>query len=364
MGMAILDSTNIPHPAMELLCTLDEETGLTGAIQLGTDLLKGKILINLDSEEDGTFTIGCAGGINTSAKLKYDATSPAADTTGYQLVVKGLRGGHSGIEIHDGRANAARLLNRVLYELGKKFDFQLSSFNSGSKHNAIPREAFAVIALPKKDEEKFNAEIKHFADILKSEYLTKEPNISFAAAACELPKKVMTKQMQTNVIKSFYAMPHGVVRMSPDMPGLVQTSTNFAVVETHDDKIFVLTSQRSSVETEKQDVANKVRIALELGGFEVTASDGYPAWQPNINSPILKTATEVFKNIFGKEAHIESIHAGLETGLIGEKYPGMDMLSFGPNLKDVHSPDEKVQISTTQNCWKLLLEILKNIPKN
>ena len=364
MGMAILDSKDIPHPAIELLCTLDEETGLTGAIQLGTDLLKGKILINLDSEEDGTFTIGCAGGINSSAKMKYDATTPVANTIGYQLVVKGLRGGHSGIEIHDGRANAARLLNRVLYELSKKFDFQLSSFNSGSKHNAIPREAFAVIAIPKNAEQNFKEEIKQFGQILKSEFLTKEPNISFNATSCELPKKVMTKQMQTNVIKSFYAMPHGVVRMSPDMPGLVQTSTNFAVVETRENEIFVLTSQRSSVETEKQDVANKVRIALELGGFEVTASDGYPAWQPNINSPILQTAKVVFKSIFGKEPKIESIHAGLETGLIGEKYPGMDMLSFGPNLEDVHSPDERIQISTTQNCWKLLLEILKNIPKN
>jgi dipeptidase D len=231
MGMAILDSKDIPHPAIELLCTLDEETGLTGAIQLGTDLLKGKILINLDSEEDGTFTIGCAGGINSSAKMKYDATTPVANTIGYQLVVKGLRGGHSGIEIHDGRANAARLLNRVLYELSKKFDYQLSSFNSGSKHNAIPREAFAVIAIPKNAEQNFKEEIKLFGQILKSEFLTKEPNISFNATSCELPKKVMTKQMQTNVIKSFYAMPHGVVRMSPDMPGLVQTSTNFAVVK-------------------------------------------------------------------------------------------------------------------------------------
>ncbi|NLO18916.1 MAG: aminoacyl-histidine dipeptidase [Ignavibacteria bacterium] len=364
MGMAILDSTDIPHPAVELLCTLDEETGLTGAIQLGTDLLKGKILINLDSEEDGTFTIGCAGGLNTSASLKYDADTPLANSLGYQITIKGLRGGHSGIEIHDGRGNAARLLNRVIYELNKQFDFQLSSFDSGSKHNAIPREAFAVIALPKGNEQKFNEEIKKFNDILKNEYLTKEPNLSLEAAPFDLPKRVMTKQMQEKVIKSFYAMPHGVVRMSPDMPGLVQTSTNFAVVETRENEIFVLTSQRSSVETEKQDLANKVRIALELGGFEVSQGDGYPAWQPNVNSPILKTAIEVYKNIFGEEPKIESIHAGLETGLIGEKYPGMDMLSFGPNLRDVHSPDERVQISTTEKCWKLLLEILKNIPKS
>lgn len=363
MGMAILDSKDIAHPPIELLCTLDEETGLTGAINLSRDLLKAEILINLDSEEEGAFTIGCAGGMNTSGSFAYDSDSVPADSLAYTLAIKGLQGGHSGIEIHDGRANAIKLLNRLLYKLSNSLDIRISSLKAGNAHNAIPREAFAVITLPKSQEEEFKNILSEYEKTIKTEYLSKEPGITLFFESAELPQRVITKDMQTKLLKSFYAMPHGVYRMSPDIKGLVQTSTNFAVVDTRDNEIFVLTSQRSSLETEKQDIATMVRSALELGGATVKQGEGYPAWPPNVNSPILQTAIEVYKSMYNKEPKVEAIHAGLECGLIGEKYPGMDMLSFGPNLKEVHTPGEKIQISSTERVFNLLINILKNIPE-
>ncbi len=363
MAMAIMDSDDIPHPDMEMLCTLDEETGLTGAMQLGKDLLKSEILINLDSEEDGHFTIGCAGGQNTSGTFKYQKDDIPADTTAFELGVKGLMGGHSGIEIHDGRANAIKFLNRALWEAGKKFEFRLSTFDAGSAHNAIPREAFAKIVVKNSDVDGFKSWVDEFDKTIKAEYSRKEPGILAVAKQIDGVDRVMTKDMQEKFVRSIYAMPHGPNRYSPDIEGLVQTSTNLAVVKTRENDIFILTSQRSSVETEKKDMATAVRASLELGGAEVEQGDGYPAWEPNPDSPILNAGKKVFEDIFGKPPVIEAIHAGLECGLVGEKYPHMDMISFGPTLKDVHSPDEKVSISTSQNCWKLLLGIVENLPK-
>lgn len=361
MGMAIMDS-DIPHPAFELLCTLDEETGLTGAMTLGEDMLKAEILINLDSEEDGAFTIGCAGGINTAGSFKYEADAVPANHTAYEVIIKGGRGGHSGIEINDERANAAKFLNRLLLDLANKFDIRVSTFNSGNKHNAIPREGFSVVMVPNGKEAELEAYIKEFDKIIKAEYNTKEPDLEATFEKVDAPARVMTKDFQNRLIKSFIVMPHGIFRWSPDIHGLVQTSTNFAIIETREDEVHVLTSQRSSVESEKIVMADVVGTSLELGGAEVTMGDGYPAWEPNMDSAILKTAVNVFKDTFGKEPVIEAIHAGLECGLIGEKYPSMDMLSFGPNLEEVHTPNERIQISSAQRCWKLLLEIIKNIP--
>jgi dipeptidase D len=362
MGMAIMTG-DFPHPDLELLCTLDEETGLTGAMTLADDMLKCSILINLDSEEDGHFTIGCAGGMNTAGHIKYQSDSVPSDSVAYEIVLKGMQGGHSGIEIHDGRANALKFCNRFIYEAQSKFDLRLTSIKGGSAHNAIPREAFAVVTVPSSQENNFLAFVKEYDAKIKAEYHTKEPNIVAEAKKIDIPSRVMTKDMQSKLVSSFYAMPTGVYRMSPDIAGLVQTSTNFAVVETRDDEVFVLTSQRSSVETEKINMAQMVKAALELGGAEVKQGDGYPAWQPNMDSKILKTAAEIYEKKFGEPPVIEGIHAGLECGLIGEKYPGMDMLSFGPNLVDVHSPDEKIQISSTAKCFDLLQEIINNIPK-
>jgi len=344
MGMAVLDSKDIPHPALELLCTLDEETGLTGAMSLSRELLKAKLLINLDSEEDDAFTIGCAGGMNSSGSFKYEAEAVPAGSVGFNVAIKGLMGGHSGIEIHDGRANAIKFLNRLFFLSRNEFDVRISSLKAGNAHNAIPREAFAVITLPSEQVAKFKEFIANYDKMIKSEFSSKEPGINATITEVALPERVISKSLQASIIKSFYAMPHGVYRMSPDIKGLVQTSTNFAIVDTRENEIFVLTSQRSSVETEKIDMANMVRNALELGGAEVKQGDGYPAWQPNVNSPILQTAKDIYTRLFGHAPRIEAIHAGLECGLIGEKYPGMDMLSFGPNLKDVHSPAEKLSL--------------------
>jgi len=362
MGLAVLKSNNIAHPAMELLCTLDEETGLTGAIQLGKDMLDGDILLNLDSEEDGAFTIGCAGGANTSASFKYEDDAVPAGHVAYELTVKGLQGGHSGIEIHDGRANAIKLLNRMLWNLTKKFDLRVSSIKAGTAHNAIPREAFAVITVAKEHESQFLMKVQQINDTMKKEWITKEPNIHVFATSKETPTKVMAKCMQNKLLNSLYAVAHGPIRFSPDVPGLVQTSTNLAIVETNDFEVFVLTSQRSSVGSEMKDVAVLVRTAFDLGGAVVKQGDGYPEWQPNVKSEVLTLSKKLYKDMYGVDAKIEIIHAGLECGLVGEKYPNMDMISFGPTMKDVHSPDERLYIPAVGKCWNFLLELLKNIP--
>ncbi len=363
MGMAIMTSPDIAHPDIELLCTLDEETGLTGAMTLADDLIKGEILINLDSEEDNAFTIGCAGGQNTVINFEYQPVPITYDDyIPYEIAIKGLRGGHSGIEIHDGRANAIKMLNRALWNMNKLFDIKLASINGGNKHNAIPREAFATLLVPASKEYDFLNFAKEYENTIKKEYQTKEPALVFAYFKADSIDKVFPKEFQIRLLNALYAAPHGVYRMSPDIQGLVQTSNNLAIIETRDNEVFVLTSERSSVESEKKVISETIRSCFELAGASVKHSDGYPAWQPNINSPILKQAESIYNELFGHKPEIVAIHAGLECGLIGEKYPNMDMISFGPNLKDVHSPDERLQISSVQKCWKLLVELIENTP--
>lgn len=362
IGLALLTSKNIPHPALELLCTLDEETGLTGANQLADNLIKSRLLINIDSEKEGVFTIGCAGGINTEAHYKYEADVVPAEHTAFKILVGGLKGGHSGIEINDGRANALKILNRILWNITKNCDARISTFNGGLKHNAIPSAASSIIMVPNSKIDCFKAYIKEISEIVKKEFVSKEQGLKIEIVNTEIPKRVMTKEFQNRLILSFYTVAHGVLRMSPDIQCLVQSSTNFAIVETREDEIFVLTSQRSAVDTEKINIADKVCAAFKLGGATVNSNDGYPAWEPNVNSKLVELAKNVYKNKFGKEPIIEVIHAGLECGLIGDKYPGIDMLSIGPNLYDVHSPDERLQISSTKRIWDFLLELLKNIP--
>ena len=363
MGMAVLASKDLEHPEFELLCTLDEETGLTGAIELGTDLLSSEILINLDSEEDGHFTIGCAGGINTKIKFDYDKVLIKGDYAYYEFGIKGLMGGHSGIEINDGRANSNSVLARMLYELGKEVNFRLNSFDGGNKHNAIPREAFAKIAIEKSDIEKLKEFTNNISDALKGELYSKETNLEVVLDEVGKFDYAMTDDLKSRLINSFNAAPTGVIRMSPDIKTLVQTSLNFAVVTTSEDSIDILTSQRSLRESEKFAITDKVNSLFELAGADVVNSDGYPAWQPDINSKLVKTSVEIYKNMYGSEPIIETIHAGLECGLVGEKYPGMDMISFGPTLKEVHTPNEKIQISTVAKCWDLLKAIIENLPE-
>ncbi len=365
MGLAIFESTDIPHPALEMLCTWDEESGMTGAAKLGTGLFNSKIFVNIDSEKEGVFTIGCAGGINTDAQYKYEADAVPANTKPYKVAVSGLLGGHSGIEIHAGHANASKILTRVLWDAAEKFDIRLSTFDGGVKHNAIPSSAAAIIVVPEANTAAFEAYMVAIENTVKKEFEVVEKDLAIKAEVMsEIPYRVCSKEFQFKLIASFYAVPHGVLRMSPNpgTKGLVQSSTNFAIVETREDSIYALTSQRSSVASEKINIMNKVRASFMLGGAAVSSTDGYPAWEPNASSAILKLAESVYEKKFNNKPVIETIHAGLECGLIGEKYSGLDMLSIGPNLEAVHSPAEKLQISSTQKVWDFLLELLKAIP--
>ena len=364
MGMAVLASKELKHPEYELLITLDEETGLTGAIQLGEDLLESEILINLDTEDDHTFSIGCAGGINTIGKYPTERKSIFDDEYSfYEVGIKGLMGGHSGIEIDQERGASTKLLTRLLYNLVEKFDVAVNSINSGNKHNAIPREGFAKIAIASDKVEKALAMIETFKTRFQTEYKSVEKNLDIVVSEIDAFDSVVESKAMYNILKSFMAMPHGVFRKSPDIEDLVQTSTNFAVIETKEKHIEILTSQRSSLHTEKMYFADIIKSIIELGGGEAIFSDGYPSWEPNMDSPIVNTAKNLHTEIFGFEPVIEVIHAGLECGLIGDKYPGMDMLSFGPTIKEPHTPDEKIEIKTVENSWKLLVAILENIPE-
>jgi len=362
MGMAVMLSDNVAHPSLELLLTVDEETGLTGANRLATDMLDAKILMNIDSEEEDAFTIGCAGGVNTIGKYLYVADKVPDESATYKISVKGLMGGHSGINIHEGRGNAIALLTRIVWKLVNKMNARIVSIDAPGKHNAIPREAFAVVMIKNAALKDFKNYVDECIERMGREYKTKEPDLKIEYKEVEKPSRVMEINAAKKFINSLLVIPHGVFRMSPDIPGLVQTSTNLAVVITSEKEITVLTSQRSSLESEKQHLANKVRASMELGGAEVESSDGYPSWEPNVNSQILHVSEEVYKKVFGKAPQIVAIHAGLECGLVGEKYPGMDMISFGPNLFDVHTPSEKVQISSVQKIWNFLIELLKNVP--
>lgn len=362
MGMAVMLSDNVAHPSLELLLTVDEETGLTGANRLATDMLDAKILMNIDSEEEDAFTIGCAGGVNTIGKYLYVADKVPDESATYKISVKGLMGGHSGINIHEGRGNAIALLTRIVWKLVNKMNARIVSIDAPGKHNAIPREAFAVVMVKNAALKDFKEYVDECIERMGREYKTKEPDLKIEYKEVEKPSRVMEINAAKKFINSLLVIPHGVFRMSPDIPGLVQTSTNLAVVITSEKEITVLTSQRSSLESEKQHLANKVRASMELGGAEVESSDGYPSWEPNVNSQILHVSEEVYKKVFGKAPQIVAIHAGLECGLVGEKYPGMDMISFGPNLFDVHTPSEKVQISSVQKIWNFLIELLKNVP--
>ncbi len=361
MGMAILAQKEFPMPKFELLCTLDEETGLTGALQLGTDLLTTKQFVNLDSEEDGHFTIGCAGGLNTRGIYKFDKVKSSENLQFFEVGIKGLRGGHPGIEINDGRACSLKIISYLLHKINSQIGLELASIEGGNKHNAIPREAFAIIGIEKSKVEELNQLIANHKEELNKEWSSKEPNHLLVFEEAKSQEVIIESKVKDNLLLSFMAMPHGVDRMSPDINGLVQTSTNFAVCKTENNTVEVLTSQRSLVESEKKIIGEQVKSVFMLGGAEVIVGDGYPAWEPNINSVLLEKAKKVFINQYGKEPVIETIHAGLECGLVGDKYPGMDMISFGPTLKEVHTPDEKIQISTVANCWKLLCGIIQSL---
>lgn len=361
--LAILESKKIVHGPIECLFTVDEETGLTGAFGLGKDFLKGRILLNLDSEDDGELFIGCAGGMDTMATFQYEKVMPEADHEAFRLSVTGLRGGHSGDDIHRGRGNANKILNRILWNCEKMYEMRLAEIEGGNLRNAIAREAFATVTVPKRYRRDFICLVKSLAQEIRQEIKTNEPDLAIKISEAVMPQCLIDYSTQKRLLDALYACPHGVLTMSPDIAGLVETSTNLASVKMSPREIIIATSQRSSLESAKRDVADMVASVFSLAGAKIRHGDGYPGWVPNIDSNILAITRKAYYKLFNEDPEVRAIHAGLECGLIGEKYPGMDMISYGPTIRGAHSPDERIEIGTVGKFWDLTLEILKNIPE-
>ena len=361
--MAVLSSKEIQHPTIEALFTIDEETGMTGAMGLKPGLLEGEILLNLDTEEDDEIGMGCAGGVDITATRKYSEELTPDNTKGFSITVKGLNGGHSGMDIHKGLGNANKIMNRLLFEGFTKFGLRISEINGGSLRNAIPRESKAIVSIDAISLEIFLKEIQQLITRIKNEFLTVEPNLIIEIQKVTTPEKVMEVGVQENFIKAIYTSLNGVYRMSPTISGLVETSNNIARVIAKEGLIKINCLTRSSSDSSKQDLTNSLKSAFELAGFDSKFSGEYPGWQPNIHSKILEVVSNIYEELHGKKARVAACHAGLECGILGQNYPTMDMVSFGPTILGAHSPDEKVSISSTQKFWNFLQEILKNIPK-
>ncbi|NMD36740.1 MAG: aminoacyl-histidine dipeptidase, partial [Planctomycetes bacterium] len=351
-NLAIMEDTSLQHGPLELLFTVDEETGLTGANNLGPDFLQSKILINLDSEELGALTVGCAGGRTTTARWEAARDDAPAKAVAAHVTVKGLRGGHSGLEIDKGRGNAIKILARVLRALDEA-GVRIASIEGGNKHNAIPREAQAKVSVPAAAWEAAAARVAALAPVLKAEIAAVDPDLAIAIEPVKAggKLKVLKKALQKKLLAALSALPHGVVKMSAEIAGLVETSLNIAIIKTTPKAIELVTSQRSSVASEIDEICQTVEDIATLAGAAVKTADGYPGWKPDLDSPILKIAKRTYAELFGKEPEVAAVHAGLECGIIGEKYPGMDMVSMGPSISGVHSPDEKIEIDTVPKYW-------------
>ncbi len=360
--MSILESTDIPHPAIEALFTIDEETGMTGAQGLKGGMLDGEILLNLDTEEDDEIGVGCAGGIDVTATRTYNEDETPESKVGYVIKVKGLQGGHSGMQIHEGLGNSNKILNRVLFDGFENFGMRISEIDGGSLRNAIPRESKATVAIDAMHEEAFIEEMKNNAKEIKLELKTMEPDLVIEASKTDTPEKIMDLGVQEGLTRALYAACNGVFRMSADIPDLVETSNNVARVIVKDGNIKIGCLTRSSVESSKMDLANTLRAAFELTGCEVELSGSYPGWKPNMDSAILEVMEELYIKMNGEKPHVAACHAGLECGILGTNYPEMDMISFGPTIRGAHSPDERASISSAQKYYKYVLEIIKNIP--
>jgi dipeptidase D len=361
--LAVLASNSIKHGPIECLFTVDEETGLTGAFEMKPGFFNSKILINLDSEDEGELFIGCAGGLDTLATFAYDEEKVPSNFTAYKITVKGLRGGHSGDDIDKGLGNSIKIITRFLWKSTNKFDLRLSAFDGGNLRNAIAREAFAVFAIHVDDKELLLKDFELYKSEIVNEIKDIEPGITILIEEHELPEFVIDEPTHFDLLNSLYACPHGVISMSRQLKGLVETSTNLASVKfIQDNQILVTTSQRSSVESLKNDISNMVESVFRLANANVQHSEGYPGWAPNTDSEILKITRSAYEKLFGVTPVVRAIHAGLECGLFLEKYPYLDMISFGPTIRGAHSPDERLNIQTTQKYWDLLLEVLTKIP--
>lgn len=358
MALAVMESGTIEHGPLEALFTIDEESALTGALELDPSIVDGRILFNIDSEEEGIFYIGCAGGVNTIGNMKISEESAPTNHKSYRLMVTGFKGGHSGTEIHEERGNAVSIGARILRDINLKTSIQIHNINGGGKHNAIPREIF--ISFTTDNPEIIVDIIEKYSRILKNEIGDIETSISIKVVEEDsIPEKVFTKKFSDRVLGILFSLPHGVIKMSRKVPGLVETSTNLASVVLKDGNIKIETSQRSSVMSETDEIAEKVRTIMETGGADVHFESRYPSWEPDPNSNILKLFKDVYKREKGKDAEVKAIHAGLECGVIGDKLENMEMISFGPDMKDVHTPDEKLKISSVAAIWEFLIKILK-----
>ncbi|MSP84694.1 MAG: aminoacyl-histidine dipeptidase [Flavobacteriaceae bacterium] len=363
MIMAILESKTIQHPAIEALFTIDEETGMTGALNLKGGILKGEILLNMDTEEDDEIDIGCAGGIDVTATRSYNEEETPEGSVGYTITVKGLNGGHSGMDIHKGLGNANKIMNRLLFDAFENFGLQVAEINGGSLRNAIPRESVAKVIVAQMYDEAYVFDMQEIINDIKTEFKTTEPNLTIEIVKSELPSKVMDLGVQEGIIRSIYAAHNGVYRMSADMEDLVETSNNVARIIIKEGEITIGCLTRSSVETSKFDLANALQSAFELSGCEVTLSGSYPGWTPNVKSEILDVLVAIYEKQNNEKPKVVACHAGLECGILGTNYPDMDMISFGPTIHGAHSPDERASIKSAQKFWKFVLEILESIPE-
>jgi dipeptidase D len=360
-NLAIMEDRSLVHGPLELLFTIDEETGLTGAKNLDPALVESRTLLNLDSEEEGALFVGCAGGRDTQGRLAVTFESAPAHCSAHYLSVKGLRGGHSGLEIDKGLGNAIKLLNRAVMRLSE-VDVRLSTIDGGKMRNAIPRECSALLFIPRERAGLAQSLVSELSSTFRSELAAVEPDlvVRMTEQGDNETGKVLIPPLQQKLCRTISALPHGVLNMSADIPGLVETSTNLAAIATTENDIVLVTSQRSSTASRLTEAVETVGAIFELGGARVETSDGYPGWKPDLDSQILRLAQECYRSLYGKEAEVRAIHAGLECGIIGERIPGMDMVSFGPTLEGVHSPDEKIYIDSVVKFWDFLLAILKS----
>jgi dipeptidase D len=358
--LAVLESTDIAHPALECLFTIDEETGMTGALELRKNWLKGTVLLNLDTEDDREIGIGCAGGVDLSFTARYDADTPVA-LNGIRLVVNGGSGGHSGMDIHKGIANANKVLVRLIRELSKCAAVEIAALDGGGLRNAIPREAAAVLAVDRTADQ-CRAELAELASHIATEYAFTDPNLKIVFEAVGQPSAVMPCDFAERLLMALDTCPNGLDRMSPDIPGLVQTSNNLARIDVKNGRVEILCLTRSSVDSEKDDFARRIAAGFELAGLDTDADGAYPGWAPNASSHTVDMLAELYEKRFGETPLILSCHAGLECGILGNRYPGLDMASIGPNITGAHSPDEKVQISSVQKFWGWFVEALAHIP--
>jgi len=361
-ALAVMEDTSLVHGPLEFLFTVDEETGLTGANKIQKGFLTGKMLLNLDSEDEGTFTIGCAGGADSTLVLPLDRKKTASKNL-YKLHVHGFRGGHSGLDINQGRGNAIKVLARMLGQALGAAKFEIISIEGGSKHNAIPREAIALLACPPVQVRTLTTALKKAFDKIKVEYKAVEPGAAYALEPVSGKDLALTQDCQRTLLDFLIAVPHGVIAMHPEIAGLTETSTNLAIVKTGAKELSVLCSTRSSVASALEAARGVIKSVCALAGARAELKDGYPGWMPNLGSPLLKKLQDIYRASFGKEAEVVAVHAGLECGIIGEKFPGMDMISFGPTMKNPHSPEEHVHIGSVEKFWTFLTTALDGLSR-